>query len=49
LFEMLARGELPVFRIGRVVRIPRRELERWVDEAVEAEAAARDAFLGRHR
>jgi putative molybdopterin biosynthesis protein len=31
-YEMIARGELPVVRIGRVVRIPRRELERWIAE-----------------
>ncbi len=29
-FAMLAAGELPVVRIGRAVRIPRRELEVWV-------------------
>jgi putative molybdopterin biosynthesis protein len=31
-YEMIARGELPVVRIGRVVRIPRRELEQWIAE-----------------
>jgi excisionase family DNA binding protein len=31
-FELLARGELPVVRIGRAVRVPRLELERWVRE-----------------
>lgn len=30
-FEMLAAGELPVVRIGRSVRVPRRSLEEWVD------------------
>lgn len=30
-FEMLAAGELPVVRIGRSVRVPRRSLEQWVD------------------
>jgi excisionase family DNA binding protein len=30
-FEMLAAGELPVVRIGRNVRVPRRSLEQWVD------------------
>jgi excisionase family DNA binding protein len=29
-FEMLATGELPTVRIGRCVRIPRRELDHWV-------------------
>jgi excisionase family DNA binding protein len=27
---MLAAGELPTVRIGRCVRIPRRELDHWV-------------------
>jgi excisionase family DNA binding protein len=31
-YEMIAHGELPVTRIGRVVRIPRVELERWIAE-----------------
>jgi excisionase family DNA binding protein len=31
-YEMIAHGELPVVRIGRAVRIPRRELERWIAE-----------------
>jgi excisionase family DNA binding protein len=46
LFDMLARDELPLIRIGRCVRIPRRELARWVDQSLEAEIAVRDDFLG---
>ncbi|HEV2032648.1 MAG TPA: excisionase family DNA-binding protein [Candidatus Dormibacteraeota bacterium] len=46
LFEMLARNELPVVRLGRCVRIPRRELALWVDQSLDAEATARNAFLG---
>jgi excisionase family DNA binding protein len=46
LFEMLPRDELSVIRIGRCVRIPRRELARWVEQSLEAEIAVRDAFLG---
>jgi excisionase family DNA binding protein len=46
LFEMLARNELPVIRLGRCVRIPRRELAMWVVQRLEAEVAVRDAFLG---
>ena len=49
LFEMLARNELPVIRLGRCVRIPRRELAEWIDQTVEAEAAARNAFVGFNR
>lgn len=46
LFEMLARDELPVIRLGRCVRIPRRGLEIWVNDNLEAETAARNAYLG---
>jgi len=46
LFEMLACNELPVIRLGRCVRIPRRELERWVDQSLEIDSAVRNAFLG---
>ena len=49
LFEMLARNELPVIRLGRCVRIPRRELAAWIDQTVEVEAAARNAFMGLNR
>jgi excisionase family DNA binding protein len=31
-YEMIARGELPMIRIGRVVRVPSRELDRWMEE-----------------
>ena len=34
-FEMLAARELPAIRIGRCVRISRRELERWIDGQLE--------------
>jgi len=46
LFEMLARQELPVIRLGRCVRIPRRELGLWINQNLDLETAARDAFLG---
>jgi excisionase family DNA binding protein len=46
LFEMLARQELPVVRMGRCVRIPRRELAQWVNQSIDVETAARNAFLG---
>lgn len=29
-YQMVQRGELPVVRIGRAVRIPARALEEWV-------------------
>jgi excisionase family DNA binding protein len=31
-YDMIAREELPVIRIGRAVRIPRGALERWIEE-----------------
>lgn len=32
---MVQRGELPVVRCGRAVRIPRRELKEWVAQRTE--------------
>jgi len=31
-FEMMARAELPVVRIGRCVRVPRRALADWISD-----------------
>ena len=31
-YEMIARGELPALRIGRLFRVPRSALEQWVEE-----------------
>jgi excisionase family DNA binding protein len=31
LFQLVWSGELPVVRIGRSVRLPRAELERWIE------------------
>lgn len=30
-YELVASGELPAVRIGRSVRVNRRELERWLE------------------
>lgn len=30
-YELIARGELPSVRLGRLVRIPRHALEMWLD------------------
>ncbi|MDQ6636639.1 MAG: helix-turn-helix domain-containing protein [Candidatus Dormibacteraeota bacterium] len=37
---MIRQGELPVLRIGRLVRIPRSELDKWITERLEAPRAA---------
>jgi len=29
-YEMITRGELPVLRIGRLVRVPRPALDEWI-------------------
>ncbi len=29
-YELVARGELPSIRLGRVIRIPRHGLEQWI-------------------
>lgn len=34
-FEMLRAGELPVIRLGRSVRIPRRALAEWIEQRTE--------------
>lgn len=34
-YELMARHELPVVRIGRSVRIPRRGLQEWIVERTE--------------
>lgn len=31
-YELVADGEIPSVRIGRSVRVSRRELDRWLDE-----------------
>jgi excisionase family DNA binding protein len=31
-FQLVGSGELPVIRIGRVVRVPKAGLDRWIDE-----------------
>lgn len=36
MFELLASGRLPVLRMGKVVRIPRPELEDWIREQTAA-------------
>jgi excisionase family DNA binding protein len=33
-FEMLAAGDLPTVRIGRCLRVPRENVERWVRDQV---------------
>src|SRR5438067_322801 len=37
-FEMIARRELPVLRIGRLVRVPRSILDAWIAERTERAA-----------
>lgn len=37
---MMQRGELPVVRCGRAVRIPRGELEAWVAQRTERASAS---------
>jgi excisionase family DNA binding protein len=30
-YELLRSGEIPIIRIGRVLRVPRDALQRWID------------------
>ena len=39
-FQMMARAELPVVRIGRCVRVPRSALERWIEGNINSTRAA---------
>ncbi len=36
-YELVARGEIPAVRLGRVIRVPRTALDHWL----EAESASR--------
>jgi excisionase family DNA binding protein len=43
-YEMIRRGELPALRMGRIVRIPRGALRRWIEEHTEgADSDCREA------
>ena len=33
-YELLRSGEIPVIRIGRVLRVPRDALHRWIDDKI---------------
>ena len=37
-FEMIARRELPIIRMGRLVRVPRAALDAWIAERTERAA-----------
>jgi excisionase family DNA binding protein len=40
-YEMARDGRLPVVRIGKAVRIPRRQLEQWIEDQAEVAAGSR--------
>jgi excisionase family DNA binding protein len=33
-YELVAKGELPAVRFGRVIRVPRRSLEDWITRQI---------------
>ena len=35
IYEMIARGEIPALRIGRLVRVPRHALDEWIADRTE--------------
>lgn len=39
-WELIARGDIPVVRIGRSVRVRRVDLEKWLEEKAAESAAA---------
>ncbi len=34
-YELVASGDLPALRIGRLIRVPRHALDRWIAERTE--------------
>lgn len=38
-YEMARDGRLPTVHIGKAVRVPRRQLEEWIEERTRAESA----------
>jgi excisionase family DNA binding protein len=40
LYAMIRQGELPALHVGRLVRIPRCQLDSWIQERVRARRAA---------
>ena len=47
-FEMMARAEIPVVRIGRLVRVPRPALLAWIDERTGPSEGARRRLTHEH-
>ena len=47
-YELVARGELPAVRLGRVIRVPRASLEQWIHAASKSSAPGIDV-ADRHR
>ena len=37
-YELIQRGELPVIRVGRAVRVPAAALQRWVERRTDGAA-----------
>ena len=43
LYELVGKGQIRTVRIGRAVRVPTREVERYADELIEEAALKRTA------
>jgi excisionase family DNA binding protein len=48
-YELLRSGEIPVIRIGRVLRVPRDALHRWINAKCLTSPTRRDAALSCHQ
>jgi excisionase family DNA binding protein len=40
LYTMIRRGELPALRLGKLVRVPRTQLDEWIADQVKGNRAA---------
>lgn len=52
-YELVAQGQLPVIRLGRVIRVPRTALERWIEQQAQINPtnanAQQSALYSAHR
>lgn len=40
-YEAIRQGQIPAIRVGRLIRVPRRSFEQWLETAQEPDRTAR--------